>query len=57
MFEIQKVSKNYNKDKGQKAVDSLSLTVNDGEIFGFLGPNGAGKTTAIKMLTGILSPD
>lgn len=57
MFEIQKVSKNYNKNKGQKAVDSLSLTVNDGDIFGFLGPNGAGKTTAIKMLTGILAPD
>jgi ABC-2 type transport system ATP-binding protein len=57
MFEIQNVSKNYNKGSGQKAVDSLSLTVNNGEIFGFLGPNGAGKTTAIKMLTGILSPD
>jgi len=57
MFEIQNVSKNYNKKEGPKAVDSLSLTVNNGEIFGFLGPNGAGKTTAIKMLTGILSPD
>jgi len=57
MFEIRNVSKNYNKKEGQKAVDSLSLTVNNGEIFGFLGPNGAGKTTAIKMLTGILAPD
>ena len=54
MFEIKNVSKSYNKGSA-KAVDSLSLTVNNGEIFGFLGPNGAGKTTSIRMLTGILS--
>ncbi|MDE5966718.1 MAG: ABC transporter ATP-binding protein, partial [Lachnospiraceae bacterium] len=40
-----------------KAVDDLSLTVEDGEIVGFIGPNGAGKTTTIKMMTGILKPD
>ena len=34
MFEIKKVSKAYDKG-GRKAVDSLDLTVNDGEIFGF----------------------
>lgn len=56
MFEIKNVSKCFNKG-GVKAVDSLSLTVQNGEIFGFLGPNGAGKTTSIKMLTGILQPD
>ncbi len=56
MFEIKDVSKSYNKN-GVKAVDSLSLTVNNGEIFGFLGPNGAGKTTTIRMLTGILEAD
>ncbi|MCX6653034.1 MAG: ATP-binding cassette domain-containing protein [Methanomassiliicoccales archaeon] len=38
------------------AVDSLSLTVEEGEIFGLLGPNGAGKTTTIKMLTTLLIP-
>jgi ABC-2 type transport system ATP-binding protein len=38
------------------AVDSLTFTVEAGEIFGFLGPNGAGKTTTIKMLTGLLAP-
>ena len=34
-----------------KAVDSISFSVEEGELFGFLGPNGAGKTTTIKMLT------
>lgn len=38
------------------AVDSISLTVERGEIFGFLGANGAGKTTAIRMMTGLLLP-
>ena len=36
------------------AVDRVSFTVEQGEIFGFLGPNGSGKTVTIKMLTGIL---
>ena len=40
-----------------KAVDNISLTVSNGEIFGFLGPNGAGKTTTIKMIAGLLKPD
>ncbi|MGX9727893.1 MAG: ABC transporter ATP-binding protein [Candidatus Electronema sp. VV] len=39
------------------AVNSISLEVEAGEIFGFLGPNGAGKTTTIKMLAGLLQPD
>src|SRR5512146_1883280 len=38
------------------AVDQVSFTVAEGEIFGFLGPNGAGKTTTIKMLTALLRP-
>ena len=40
-----------------KALDKLSFSVNEGQIFGFLGPNGAGKTTTIKCLTGILQCD
>ena len=39
-----------------KAVDSIDLTVNAGEIFGFLGPNGAGKSTVVRMLTTLLRP-
>lgn len=38
------------------AVDSLSLEVNSGEIFGFLGHNGAGKTTTVRLLNGLLEP-
>lgn len=55
MIEFKNVSKEYKK--GEKAVDDLTLTINDGEIFGFLGPNGAGKSTSIRMLTGILDID
>jgi len=40
----------------QIAVDSLTLRVQTGEVFGMLGPNGAGKTTIIKMLTTLLPP-
>ncbi len=38
------------------AVNAITFSVQEGEIFGFLGANGAGKTTALKMLTGLLSP-
>ena len=38
------------------AVDSLTMTVPRGEVFGFLGPNGAGKTTSVKMLLGLSAP-
>jgi ABC-2 type transport system ATP-binding protein len=39
-----------------KAVDAITFSVAEGEIFGFLGANGAGKTTAMKMLSGLLIP-
>src|ERR1043165_2753787 len=38
------------------AVDSLSLDIRQGEVFGFLGPNGAGKTTTLKILMGLIYP-
>ncbi len=39
-----------------RAVDSISFTIEPGELVGYLGPNGAGKSTTIKMLTGLLVP-
>ena len=50
MIEIKNVTKKYG-DK--KALDNISFTVNDGEIFAFIGHNGAGKTTLIKSIVGI----
>jgi ABC-2 type transport system ATP-binding protein len=39
------------------AIESVTFSVREGELFGFLGPNGAGKTTTINMLTGLARPD
>lgn len=52
MLEIINYSKAYKN--GKKAVNNISLKVNDGEIFAFIGHNGAGKTTTIKSIVGIL---
>lgn len=50
-------TRHLRKQFGEKiAVEDLSLTVGQGEVFGFLGPNGAGKTTSIKMLLGLVLP-
>ncbi len=53
MLEIDHISMSY-ANSSVKAVDDLSLSLKEGEIFGFLGENGAGKTTTLKMITGIL---
>ena len=50
MIEIKNVTKKYGE---KKAVDNVSFTVNDGDIFAFIGHNGAGKTTLIKSIVGI----
>ena len=54
MITIKNVTKKYGE---KKAVDNVTFTVKDGEIFGFIGHNGAGKTTLIKMICGILDFD
>lgn len=54
ILELDELTKNFGEFT---AVDTISLKVKPGEIFGFLGPNGAGKTTTIKMIAGLLKPD
>lgn len=54
MLDIKNLTKTYG-DK--KAVDSLSLHIAPGEIYGFIGHNGAGKTTTLKSVAGILQFD
>jgi len=52
-IEINSLTKNF---KNSTAVDNISLSVEEGEIFGFLGPNGAGKSTTMMILTTLLKP-
>ena len=52
--ETDRLSKIYHS--GLKAVDEISIKLENGEIFGFLGPNGAGKSTTIMILTTLLKP-
>lgn len=53
IVEMNGLTKSY---KGVKAVNNVSLSIEDGEIFGFIGPNGAGKSTTIKMLLNFIYP-
>ncbi len=56
-IELKKVSKIFEQGTKEefKAVDSLDITINEGQVFGFLGPNGAGKTTILKMICGLIT--
>ena len=53
MIETHRLSKKYDD---LLAVQNMSITVEEGEIYGFIGLNGAGKTTAIRMLLGMIRP-
>lgn len=53
-IKVEELTKTFNGNFN--AVDHVSFTVEEGELFGLLGPNGAGKTTAINMLTTLLKP-
>ena len=52
MLEIKGYSKTYGE--GKKAADSVTLTVESGDIYGFIGHNGAGKSTTIRAVVGVL---
>ena len=53
-IETRGLTKRYARSGEIRALDDLSIEVQEGEIFGFLGPNGAGKSTAIRLLLGFL---
>ena len=52
MIEIENLTKKFGN---LTAVDSISMNIDEGEVFGFLGPNGAGKTTTVRMLCTLIS--
>jgi ABC-2 type transport system ATP-binding protein len=54
VLELQGLSRRYGE---VVALDDLSFTVREGQMFGFVGPNGAGKTTAMRIVLGVLEPD
>ena len=52
-IKTENLTKHYGKARG---IEQISLTVEEGEFFGFIGPNGAGKSTTIRTLLGLISP-
>lgn len=59
-IETEELTKDYLigfwRPKPYRALDRLTLSVDEGEVFGFLGPNGAGKSTTLKLLMGLIFP-
>jgi lipopolysaccharide export system ATP-binding protein len=54
ILKTTEISKTY---RGRRVVNSVSMSVEQGEVVGLLGPNGAGKTTSFYMIVGLISPD
>ncbi|MDO5657818.1 MAG: ABC transporter ATP-binding protein [Paracoccus sp. (in: a-proteobacteria)] len=54
IIEVDRLSKQY--QNGPRALDDVSMTINEGEIVALLGPNGAGKTTLISIICGLVVP-
>ena len=54
VIEVERLHKRYGE---VVAVDEVSFSVDDGEIFGIIGPNGAGKTTSVECVIGLRTPD
>lgn len=59
IIEVKKLKKSFVRKGGKpiNAVDDISFSVQEGEIFGLLGPNGAGKSSVIRMMCGLLTPE
>src|SRR5260370_6614680 len=59
-IEIENLTKDYPFGflhlRKKTSLEGLTMSVEDGEVFGFLGPNGAGKSTTIKLLVGLIFP-
>ena len=53
IIETKNLAKSYKKNRG---IESINISVNEGEIYGFIGPNGAGKSTTIKTLLNFIYP-
>jgi len=58
-IEVSSISKTFTKKLTRKvrALEDVSFSVSEGNVFGFIGPNGSGKSTTIKILMGLLQPD
>ena len=54
VLELENVNKTFGR---RKVIDNISLSVKEGEVYGFLGPNGSGKTTTIKMILNLINRD
>ncbi len=53
VISAEKLTKRYGKNRG---IESVDITVNEGEVYGFIGPNGAGKSTTIRLLLDFIRP-
>lgn len=54
IMNVKNISKSYTN---KKAIQDISFTIHQGEVFGLLGPNGSGKTTTIRVVTGLTKPN
>ena len=54
MIEIRELTKSFD---GRKAVDNITTTIHEGQIFGLVGSNGAGKSTFLRMISGVMKAD
>jgi ABC-2 type transport system ATP-binding protein len=57
MIEVKDLHKSYGKSGKKNALNGISFTVDDGEIFGVIGPDGAGKSTLFRILASLILPD